>query len=186
MACGITSINQSTLDECGSTGGIYASYGLACSDWTDATIASGEITAITIGAEFTEIIYDSDDTAFYNQEPDRQGKRITFNGTAFLKFDKVTLAKVEAARAAAECCCTIWIHRFNSGIDLVQGLDVDSTGTGAQLSKNNALVSPGIFSDTGDNADRVEYTIESVGRNPAPAVDSTLMASIIAGTASTP
>lgn len=186
MACGITSINQSTLDECGSLGGIYASYGLACSDFTSATVASGEITALTIGAEFTEMIYDSDDTAFYNQEPDRQGKRITFNGTAFLKFDKVTLAKIQAARAAAECCCTIWIHRLNSGIDLVQGLDIDTAGTGVLLSKNNALVSPGIFSDTGDNSDRVEYTIEHVGRNPAPSVASALMADIVAGTVTAP
>jgi hypothetical protein len=164
MACGITSIDQTSLSDCGSLGGIFESYGLDCADFTSATVSGGEITGLTVTEEFTKLVYDDDDTAFYNQEADRTGNRISFNQTAFFKFEKLTKEKIAAANSAAECCCTIWIHRLNSGIDLLQGLDEDDAGTGVLYAKTKAKVTPSVLSDTGDNADRLEYSIESVGR----------------------
>lgn len=167
MACGITSIQQST-GTCVVDGGITASYGTNCDNITSWTVdANGQITAFVMATtnQWAKFVFDDDDTAFYNQEPDRQGKKFNSTQQAFMKFEGINNTKVQAARQAAECCCTVWIHELATGTLLVQGIDVDIDDlTKNQFSKTNARVSPGVFSDTGDNAERVEYTIDSVGR----------------------
>lgn len=169
MACAITAIDQSS-GSCAPIGGVVHSYVTECDNITSATVdATGQITAFVMSgsSQWIKFIYDDDDTAFYNEEPDRQGKRIFYNQSASMKFEEVTNAKIHSARELAQCCCTVWIHRMTSGVARVQGLDVDPDNTDYSLSKDNAKVSPGVFSDTGANADRVEWTVGSVGRVPS-------------------
>lgn len=176
MACGIVDVNQSAGD-CGSDGGVSESRGVACEHIADVQFdAEGQITGFTMATagQWGKLVYDDDDTAFYNQEPNRQGKKITFNQQSFMKFEQITNDKIQAACQATDCCCTVWVHKLNSGIVLTQGIDYDLDEGVWQFSKTNARVDAGVFSDTGDNADRVEYTINSVGRKPSPATILTL------------
>ena len=167
MACDIVSIQQSS-GTCVVDGGIVASYGTDCGNIQSWTVdADGQITAFVMTGvgQWSKFIFDDDDSGFYNQDPDRQGKKYNSTQQAFLKFEGIDNAKVNAARQAAECCCTVWIHELSTGTLLVQGIDVDINDlTANRFSKTNARVSPGVYSDTGDNAERVEYTIDSVGR----------------------
>lgn len=165
ISVAIVGIDQTT-GLCESDGGIEISYGALCEEVLDITVdANNQITSFTLTATaaFEKFVFDDDDTAFYNQPPERQSKKITFPQQAFMKFEGITNDKIQAANKIKSCCCTVWVHYLNSGIALVQGIDIAEDGSW-KLTKRKAVVSPGIFSDTGANADRVEYTIDSTGR----------------------
>lgn len=180
MACGVTAINQvSDPTACGGVGGITKSWGIPCSDISDITIGddgngNSEISAITLASTkaFAKLVPDDDKTAFFNQEGTRDGKKLTIEQNAFLKFNTVNEAKIQAANDAAECCCTVWIHEFTNGIRLMQG--VDETASGWDFTTVTPLVTPNVLSDTAENEDRVEYNISSESRKYALPVDNTI------------
>ena len=164
-------INQNVGD-CGSDGGLEVSEGTRCENIVDVTVdADGQITAFTMSGtgQWTTHAYDTENnTASYNEAGNRQGKKITFDQTASMTFEGVTVEKTKAANYAKSMCCTVWIHYFNSGVAKVQGIDVDPQTGEWKFSKERALVTPSSNSDTSDNADRVEYSITSVGRCLSP------------------
>ncbi|MDV7395101.1 hypothetical protein RZS08_27190, partial [Arthrospira platensis SPKY1] len=100
------------------------------------------------------------DTAFYNSEGERTGKKHIFNQSAFMKFEGLSIAKIKAINALTDCCNMVWIHFLNSGIALVQGIEKD--GTGFKRVKQSAKATTNILSDTGENTDRAEITVNSV------------------------
>lgn len=167
MACGITEINQSA-GSCGSDGGIYLSYGTSSENIVDVTYdTDGIITGLTMAntSLWGKLTFDTDeDTAFYNQTGERTGKKHVENQQAFMSFSQITAAKIKAANEASECCSVVFIHFLNSGVALVQGIDIDLDADEWRTTKQPAKVTVNALSDTGDNADRIEYTIDSVGR----------------------
>lgn len=173
----LTAINQDAAS-CGtSDGGILQSYFVDFADVTSMTFAAdGSITAIVLGAaaDFTRFVYDDDDTAFYNQTGERTGKKHTYNQQAFMKFEGITIAKVAAAEAFKECCNLVGIHVLNSGVNMLQGAEDDGTGT-VKRTKTSAKGTINILSDTGDNTDRIEITVDSVAKK-AHVVDLTTAA----------
>jgi hypothetical protein len=164
MACVPVGINQDTESCATSDGGIRNSYITDFANITDVTFAvSGEITAITMSGPglWEKYVYDDDDSAFFNSEGERTGKKLVYNQAAFMKFEGITVAKLTAIDSIRECCNAVLIHRLNSGIAIIQGLENDGAGNFVRL-KTSPKGTPNIMSDTGANTDRVEITFNSV------------------------
>jgi hypothetical protein len=170
MACTPVGINQDNESCSTSDGGIRNSYCTDFANITSATFdANGQITAIVMTAPglWEKFVYDDDDTAFFNSEGERTGKKHIFNQSAFMKFEGLTAAKIAAINALRECCNMVWIHRTNGGIALVQGLEDDGAGNIVRV-KQSAKVTSNVMTDTGANADRVEITVNSVCKKIHP------------------
>jgi len=164
MACVPVGINQDNESCTTSDGGIRNSYVTDFANITSATFdANGQVTAIVMTAPglWEKFVYDDDDTAFFNSEGERTGKKHIFNQSAFMKFEGITAAKIAAINALRECCNTVWIHRLNSGIAIIQGFENDGAGNVVRV-KQSAKATTSVLSDTGENADRVEITVNSV------------------------
>lgn len=163
MACVPIGINQDN-ESCGtSDGGILQSYATDFANITSATFGTdGEITALVMASPglWEKFVYDDDDTAFFNSEGERTGQKHVFNQSAFMKFEGLSVAKIKAVNALKDCCNTVWIHRLNSGIALIQGIEDDGTGTLKRV-KQSAKATLNIMSDTGENTDRAEITVNS-------------------------
>jgi len=151
-------------NNCGtSDGGIIQSYYTDFSNITAATFtATGQISAFTMTgtSQWIKFVYDDDDSAFYNQTGTRTGKKHTYAQQAFMKFEAISQANVQAAENFKECCELVGIHVFNSGVIMVQGLEDDGTGT-MKRTKISAKGTINVLSDTGDNTDRIEITVDS-------------------------
>lgn len=166
MACVPIGINQDTESCATSDGGIRNSYVTDFANITDVTFGvDGEITAITMDAPgaWEKFVYDDDDTSFYNSTGERTGKKHVFNQEAFMKFEGLTIAKVKAVNALKDCCNTVWIHRTNSGVAIIQGIEDDGAGNFVRV-KQTAKATTSILTDTGANADRTEITVSSVAK----------------------
>lgn len=124
--------------------------------------------------EWVDFVYDDDDSAFYNQPATRTNRKITVNGQANLKFSGITKEIVAEANAAKDCCCLVFVHFFNSGIALVQGIEYNATTGEWKFTKTNAKITPAINSDTGANEDNLVFTIDHVGGcfSPATTLDA--------------
>lgn len=165
MACTPVGINQD-LESCASSdGGIRQSYVTDFANITAVTFTAGLVTAITMSAPglWEKFVYDDDDTAFFNSEGERTGKKHVFNQSAFMKFEGITAAKVAAVNALRECCNLVWIHYTNSGVAIVQGFEDDGTGDMIRV-KQSAKVTSSVLTDTGENADRIELTVNSIAK----------------------
>lgn len=163
MACDPVGINQDNESCDVSDGGIYQSYVTDFANITSATFdASGQITAIVMSGsgQWVKYVYDDDDTAFFNSEGERTGKKHVYNQSAFMKFEGITVAKIADVNAVVACCAGVWIHFLNSGIAIFQGLEDDGTGA-IKRTKQTAKATGNVVSDTGENTDRVELTINS-------------------------
>ena len=178
MSCEIISIINAADAECSEVdGGINTSFGLRDTDIDDLTFdASGILTGITlaVGGSVAEFEFDDDDSGFYNQEGVRDGLKFTINQTAFFKFSGVDQVKVYKANQIKGCCKTVWVHFLNDGSVLVQGVQYDFNTNAWDYSKKRARVNPNVLSDTGDNASRVEYNIESVAKTFIAADSATI------------
>lgn len=164
MACTPIAINQDNESCASSDGGIRQSYVTDFANITSVTFGvDGEITAIVMDAPgaWIKFVYDDDDTAFYNSTGERTGKKHVFNQEAFMKFEGLSIAKIKAVNALRECCNTVWIHRLNSGIAIIQGIENDGSGAMTRV-KQSAKATTSVLSDTGANADRAEISIGSV------------------------
>jgi len=158
---------SSGVDDCNNVGGCSHAYATEKSNITGVTITAGQITGFTMSApglwgklEFD----DTDNVAFFNEEGELIGNNVVANGTGLMKFNGVSQAKIEAANKAKACCgvVIIWVHY--SGIRRVQGIDVDPDDSSWQISKIPTKIVPNILSDTGDNAERMEYNTPHQGR----------------------
>lgn len=167
MACKL--VDLATSGECRSAdGGIYQSYITDCDNIVDVIFdASGCIVNFvmaSVGAWFKYEFDVNDDTAFYNQEGDRNNNKHTVNQTAFFKFGGVTKTMVEFANGIKGCCCLVAIHLFNSGTAHVQGIDYDEDTGEWKKAKKFVKATVNVLSDTGENEDRVEVNLISTGR----------------------
>lgn len=134
------------------------------------------LTGFTLGAS-AEIVkfnsFEDDNSAYYNQAP-VDGKT-EWNQEGYLKWNKITAAKVEAANAAAGCCdgfVLVWF--MNDGSVLVQGLDFFKATTKWKFTKEKALIKPGVMGNTGDGKSHMDYKITSVAQTLVP-VDATII-----------
>lgn len=162
MACTPIGINQDNESCATSDGGILTSYVTDFANISAVTFGTDdEITAITMDSVglWEKFVYDDDDTAFFNSTGERTGKKHVFNQEAFMKFEGLSIAKVKAANALRDCCNTVWVHFTNGGLAIVQGIEKD--GTGFKRVKQSAKATTSILTDTGENADRIEITINS-------------------------
>jgi hypothetical protein len=166
MACTYSGIDQ-TVGDCGSDGGISKALAAPCEELNDVTITAGVITqfAMENTGAWAEFIPDDDDSAYYNQEGAREGKKHTFNQDLFLKFEQITAAKIDEVNTIIDCCCSIWVAFLNSGPALVQGIEEDPNGVENFIyAKSKPLILASVLSGTGEEADRVTIQSQGVGR----------------------
>lgn len=167
MACNL--LNLSGSGRCRSAdGGIYETFLAECDDIADVIYDNdGCITNFVMTSLGKWVRYEfdvDDDTAYYNQEGDRNNNKHTVNQTSFFKFGGVTKTMVNFGNGIKDCCCLVAVHFFNSGISLVQGIDRDPVTGTWRKSKKYLKATVNILSDTGQNEDRTEITLNSTGR----------------------
>lgn len=163
MACTPIGINQDNESCASSDGGILTSYATDFANIDAVTFGTDdEVTAITMSGLglWEKFVYDDDDTAFFNSTGERTGKKHVFNQEAFMKFEGLSIAKIKAVNALTDCCNMVWIHFLNSGVAIVQGIEKD--GATFKRVKQSAKATTSILSDTGENTDRAEITVNSV------------------------
>lgn len=165
LVCKLIDQIQSS-DQCAKyIGGIRVTYGI---DWTevdDNTVADGILTDLTIktgSLKMTKIVYDDDNTASYNQDGAREGLVYRATQVAFMKFSGITSAKLVAANKTKGVLKGLYFHVMNSGVILVQGAELNAGGTKAVPSYVGAKVNPSPKTNTGEGANAIEYSIESV------------------------
>lgn len=161
MACdlvGIGSVGDCTPNE----GGIRKSFATKLSNITSVTITSGVISNFTMASTglWEEYIYDTDNTANFNQVGSLNGNRFSVEQTSFMKFRGISQAYIAAANTAKDCCNTVWIHVLANGTRLVQGFEY-LTATGAPVGTVNrdTRIVPTVNTDTTQNECRLEYTV---------------------------
>lgn len=164
MACVPIGINQDNESCATADGGILLSYATDFANITSVTFGTdGEITAIVMDSPglWEKFVYDDDDTAFYNSTGERTGKKHVFNQECFMKFEGLSIDKIKAANALKDCCNMVWIHRLNSGLAIIQGIENDGSGALTRV-KQSAKTTASVLSDTGENTERIEITVNSV------------------------
>ena len=161
MACELLDIINDTCPAV--AGGILEARITPCSNVEDVTFdADGQITNITTGAGgWLKLIFDKDDTAYYNQEGERVTPRLhVTNQTAFMKFAGIDKDKVKAARELKRCCCVVAVYKMGNGKTVVQGVElIPGTTDEWQFTKRETNATVSILTDTGANEDRIEITI---------------------------
>lgn len=146
-------------------GGIVVSYAWEYSDVSAAVFgANGEITGITVAVAAGKFTYDDDDSAFYNQVGERDGRKHTFTQEAFMKFSGFEAVKVGSLNALADLCNMVWIHFLSTGESWIQGLEDDGTGT-RRRSKQAARATVSHNTNTGDGVAASEVTVTSVANS---------------------
>lgn len=163
----ITGINQDNESCATSDGGIKQSYGLDLNDLgavtydgTNALLIDG-ITIATSTVTMAKFVYDDDDSAFYNQEGERDNKKHTYNQQASMKFSGITTAKIEAAEAVKDLCAMFWLHVTNSAETLVQGIEKDGNADGWIRPKQTAKCTVNINTNTGADSDDITIIVDS-------------------------
>lgn len=162
----LTGVDQDLLQCDNIDGGLVVSYAIDFSDIETVTFgANDEITALTIDAaiNFAKFTYDDDDTAFYNQTGERDGKKHSLTQQAFLKFTApFEAAKTKALNDLKNVCNLVWIHYLTTGDAWVQGLE--KFGSTFRKSKTSAKATVSHLSGTGEETSRTELSIDSVAR----------------------
>lgn len=167
MPCTLTGINQDN-DDCGTPdGGTKIDYGIDLNTLNTITYDVSNpyvITAITltgVGETFTKYVPDDDDTAFYNEEGERTGKKHVYNQQSNMKFEGITAEKIKAAEELKSCCAQFWFHVHNSGIIRVQGIEKSSNANGWERPKQTAKATISINSLTGADVENITVVINS-------------------------
>lgn len=169
MPCTLTSIDQSVT--CiSSNGGIFQSYVTDIANIASMTFTDGAVSAITMATpgQWTKFVYDDDDSAYYNQEGERTNNRHVSNQSAMLKFAGISAANIEAAKELKNCCSLVAIHFLNSGERLIQGIEYDAVADNFKQSRKRCRATLNVMTDTGDNEDRIEVTLESQANVESP------------------
>jgi len=176
MACTLIDLDNQ-VDCPVSDGGIVESRVAECIDITAVTIEAltGIITAFTMASTglWKKLVYDDDDTAFFNQEGVRVNNKHTFTQTAFMKFAGVNNDKRLVVEGLTPCCCLVVVHFLSNGTAVVQGLENLASLTTWRTSKKKAKVTANVMTDTAANEDRVEFNFISESRNSSMFTDLT-------------
>jgi hypothetical protein len=162
----IIGVDQDLLQCSNIDGGIVVSYALDFVDLLTVTFgANDEVTAITIdpAVNFAKFTYDDDDSAFYNQTGEREGKKHTFTQEAFLKFTAPFEAvKTKSLNDLKDICNLVWVHYLTTGDAWFQGFE--KFGSTFRKSKQSAKATVSHISGTGAETSRTEVSINSVAR----------------------
>ena len=171
-ACGLVGTSGSAGDCVNSKGGITLS---RVADYDDiATVvvdADGNVTDMTfVGGTtpFVDLTPDDNDQAYYNQEGSRDGNSHEFAQTSFFTFAGLSLTKREMGNNIKNCCALICVHRTSTGEILIQGIETDGATTSHTTSFRKAKATVNFLTDTADNNDRLEITIESTAIEMSP------------------
>jgi len=158
-------------------GGISHSYYVDRDFITGVTATGNLITAMTMSTpgKWARLDYDRDQTSFYNQVGARNGKRISYTQTAFLKFAGYTQLYASTADLAKSACKLVFIHVMTNGARVIQGLELDATAVGGiDGSKiQDTRVVPTLNTDTSANEARLEFNIEGQSKSLSPFTDLT-------------
>ena len=171
-ACGLVGMSGSDDDCADSFGGLVKSW---VADIKDVDIenavldAKGRITDLpwlTVDSPYVELIPDSNDQSFFNQEGSRDDNgKYTAAGTANYTFAGVNEAKYESAEKFIECCSLIIVHEWSNGFATVQGVMAQKVNGVYTLKRTNkaAKAIPSVLSDTSAEGagDKVTMTIVS-------------------------
>lgn len=169
-ACGLVGISGSDDDCTDAFGGLVKSYvaDIKDIDLENAVVdAKGRITDLpwlTVDTPYVELIPDSNDQSFFNQEGSRDDNgKYTATGTANYTFAGVNEAKYEAAEKLIDCCAIIAVHEWSNGFATVQGLMAVKVNGVWTLKRSNkaAKAIPNVLSDTSAEGagDKVTMTI---------------------------
>ena len=157
-------VDQDLLQCSNIDGGIIVSYALDFVDLTGVTFGvNDEVTAVTVAVSFAKFTYDDDDTAFYNQTGEREGKKHTFTQEGFLKFTgPFAIDKTKNLNDLKDICNLVWVHYLTTGDAWFQGFE--KFGATFRKSKTAARATLNHISGTGAETSRSEVTIGSVAR----------------------
>lgn len=161
-------INQDNESCASPDGGMKQSYALDLPDLGSVTYDATntlEIDGIVISTTsvtFAKFVYDDDDSAFFNQEGERENKKHNYNQQSSMKFAGLTYSKIAAAEGIKDSCAMFWLHVLNSGIILPQGIEKDAGSNGFIRPKQTAKATVSINSDTGDNEENITIVVDSV------------------------
>lgn len=161
-------INLTTVGECrDDDGGVYVvllnSFENVASFVFSPT--TGNITNIVMVTTGTWKKYEfdtDDDTAYYNQSQIENSKQVSQEG--FMKFGGLTGTMVEFADGIKACCRLIGVWFYNSGITVVQGVDVDIARNEARKSFKPLKARVNVLSGTSAEQSRVEVFLNSTGK----------------------
>lgn len=176
MACTLISLDNACVN---AFGGIYVSYAAPAADIDEITFdGDGQVTAITMenSANFAKYQYTQDDTAYYNQEGNRDGNLHEFEQEAFFKFLGISLDNKQFVDSLVECCDLVFIHVLRGGTKLMQGIEYDPDNEEWMLARNSAKVTGNVMSGLPSEESRVEATINSTANWSSPLVDMTIEA----------
>lgn len=163
-------INLTAIDECvTSDGGIYETQIVDGANIASVVFdALGQITAfvMTIIGAWVTYTYDDNNTASYDQTGARENKKVTYSQVATFQYAGLSAIKIQFAQEIVVCCKLVAIHRTNSGVAMVQGIEL-LNGAWA-FTKEKLKATPNVLTETGAGEDKVVMNLNSVGRGPSP------------------
>jgi hypothetical protein len=173
MACAITALNSTTGCP-DNEGGLQYSYACKLSDISAITVTSGVISGLTMTATglFKKLVYDKDETSFFNQTGERTNETgaLKYTQEAFIKFGGMSSAYKTWADDLSDCCNLVFIHVLTSGARVIQGIEIDAAAvggfTGTKVRDNK--VTPSQFSGTAAEEARLEVAIRARAKRLAP------------------
>lgn len=171
MACTPVAYSGQTNCEPAVSGLLY-SYYAKFSDITSFTVTTNAITAIVMvtTGSWKKWSPTRDSSAYFNATGEATTKSsFQFKQAAYMKMAGIGMAAVKAANAMIPCCDLVGIHFLVDGTVLLSGVEFNSAGTGIVQSKESARFVPSILSGSGDEESKVEFLVNSVGKNQAVA-----------------
>lgn len=172
MVVGCELVPIDSNEECGtSDGGIYKTCLVDCDKVVDFIFDEDGCVVNVVVSEVGAIVcyeYDDDDSSSYNQTGERTNNKHITNQVASFKYAGVSKQKIAFANGIKDCCCLYAFHFFNSGAAVVQGIDYDKNTATWKKSKKRLKATVSVLSDTGENEDRIEVSLESTGRCFSP------------------
>ena len=180
MACGLDDITIAA--NCEVNGGIIKSVGCKFTDITTVTLTSGVVSNFTMASTglWKEYGYSLDATARFGTPGTRNGNRLTYEQTAFMKFPSVTEALLLASDNAAQCCDVVFVHFLANGTKIVQGLErIAATGSPVRTTNQSTRIVPNADTGVATEESRTEWTIQG-NANTLPMTTSLTEAALLA------
>ncbi len=170
MAAQLVALNQATLS-CVVNGG-YTHLWIAEKKFISAiTSSAGVVTnfTMTTTGKWKKWEPDLDNTANYAQTGNRTGKNRNQAQVGFAKFGGIDPAMVIANQDAVQTCDVVAIYVLPNGTRLVQGLEIDAAATGGFTGSKieQTLLISSTFTDTAQNENRTEFTIQGIAALPS-------------------
>lgn len=171
-------------EDCNLMGGVYLGYSIPNQFiLTVAIDANGHFTGMEFDGtpEITKFdTFEDDDSARFDQQQSEPGAPITQE--AYLKWNKLTKEKIEAANEASGCCKgSTWIWFMNDGSVQVQGLDYNKGLSKWSFAKKKAQVSTNAMSNTSADKSHLDYTITSVATRKIAADETIITEEVVDG-----